>query len=462
MKLAKVLNIKGALLDKNQLENYVEKIASDHILQENSDETTYPIQRLEENLKFITNTYEILNKNLKMGINIHPAGEWLLDNYYIIDESVKIIKKELTLKKYKNFVGIANGGYQGFARIYVLASEIVAYTEAKIEPHILKDVLKAYQNKKTLTMEEIWNIGIFLQISIIETIRDICEKIYSAQMQKYKVEGILERLVEYKTENEQKFNEKQNYKSKIVESKQMKYPFIEYMSYRLKKYGKKASSYLEILEEQVMKMGTTVSEVIKKEHFDIAVKKVTIGNCIKSIKEIQRMNFLEIFENINGVEELLKKDPLNVYENMDYKTKQYYRSKIETISKRTKISELYITQKALELALNNKNNNQETDKTSSTNYKLQEEKKSHIGYYLISDGIQELYKALQTNKKPITFKNNIKKYIITIVLISLIISATLSMYIYKQASLIPSIIIFILSYIPATRNCNISYTSNPK
>ena len=68
----------------------------------------------------------------------------------------------------------------------------------------------------------------------------------------------------------------------------MKYPFIEYMSYRLKRYGKKSSSYLKVLEEQVMKMGTTVAEVIRKEHFDIAVKKVTIGNCIKSIKEIRK------------------------------------------------------------------------------------------------------------------------------------------------------------------------------
>lgn len=77
------------------------------------------------------------------------------------------------------------------------------------------------------------------------------------------------------------------YKTKILESGQMKYPFIEHMSYRLKRYGKKASSYLKILEEQVMKTGTTVSEIIRKEHFDIAVKKVMIGNCIKSIKEIR-------------------------------------------------------------------------------------------------------------------------------------------------------------------------------
>ena len=81
---------------------------------------------------------------------------------------------------------------------------------------------------------------------------------------------------------------KPNYKIKILESREMKYPFIEYMSYRLKKYGKKSASYLKILEEQVMKMGTTVEEIIRKEHFDIAVKKVAIGNCIKSIKEIRK------------------------------------------------------------------------------------------------------------------------------------------------------------------------------
>ena len=438
MKLAKILNIKGALLDKYQLENYLEKMASDHVLKEKSDAQTYPITRLEDNFKFITKTYEILNEDLKLGINIHPAGEWLLDNYYIIEETVKTIQKDMTIKKYKNLVGIANGAYEGFARIYVLATEIVAYTEGRIEAHTLEDLLKAYQNKKTLNMEELWNIGTFLQIALIETIRSVCEKIYSVQLQKYRVEDIIERLVEYKTAHEQKFNQKPKYKTKIIESGQMKYPFIEYMSYRLKRYGKKASSYLEILEEQVMKMGTTVSDVIKKEHFDIAVRKVTIGNCIKSIKEIGRINFQEIFENINGVEILLKEDPAGIYEKMDYKTKIYYRNKIKEISKKTKISELYITKKALELAQKNRKND-DIDKTS------------HIGYYLISDGIKELYKSLQTNKKPYLPKHKVAIYIFTIVVISIIISCLLSIYIYKQTNILISILTFIITYIPITQ-----------
>ena len=129
-------------------------------------------------------------------------------------------------------------------------------------------------------------------------------------------------------------------------------------------------------------MGTTISEIIKKEHFDIALKKVSIGNSIKSIKELSRINFLEIFEAINGVEEILKKDPANVYSGMDYKTKSYYRNAIKEVSKKTKISEIYIANKALELAENAKIK------------EVENKKQMHIGYYLISDGINKLMQSL--------------------------------------------------------------------
>ena len=259
LKTDKILKINGTLLDKGQLENHLQKQASNHNLSNQSQKETYPVPHMLENFKRIEEIYNLLNEHLKLGISIHPAGEWLLDNLYIIEETVKQIEKELTLKKYTNFVGVANGTYKGFARIYVLASEIVAYTDNKIERKDLEGYLASYQTKKTLSMEEIWNIGIFLQIAIIENIREICEKIYSAQMQKYRAENIVERLVENKTKTEQHFKANQKKLEKDI-FKSMKYPFIEYMSYILKRYRKKGYSYLKALEEAVEMTGTTVTE----------------------------------------------------------------------------------------------------------------------------------------------------------------------------------------------------------
>lgn len=67
---------------------------------------------------------------------------------------------------------------------------MVAYTDGKINSENLEEMLKAYQTKKTLSMNEIWSIGLFIQIALIENIREICETIYMSQLQKYKVENI--------------------------------------------------------------------------------------------------------------------------------------------------------------------------------------------------------------------------------------------------------------------------------
>ncbi len=101
-----ILQIDGAILDKGQLEKHLENIAIMHNLKEKSDKETYPIPRLMENYEVIKEVYNLLNKNLKENITIHPAGEWLLDNFYIIEQSVKQVRKDLTLKKYRNFVRI--------------------------------------------------------------------------------------------------------------------------------------------------------------------------------------------------------------------------------------------------------------------------------------------------------------------------------------------------------------------
>ena len=407
----KILNIEGALLNKQELYEHLEKIASTHNVKNKSDKETYPIPRLLENYSAIKEVYNLLNEHVKLKISIHPAGEWLLDNFYAIEEVTKSIAKEMTMSKYTNFVGIANGKYQGFARIYVIASEIVNYTDNKVSREILEESLLAYQTKKNLSMDEIWNIGVFIQIAIIENIRQIAEAIFVSQLEKFKVESIIERLVEGTAKQEQKYTHFKQSKNLKIKSYDMKYPFVEYLSYKLKKYGKKTESYLKILENEVEKTGTSVSEVIKREHFDIAVRKISIGNSITSIKRIQRINFLEIFEKINGVEEILRQDPAGIYDKMDYKTKEDYRNKIKKISKKTKISEIYIAKKIQELSKEAKEGTKE----------------SHIGYYLIGQNVNILYNKLQyKEEKVLSNKKKSKLYVGLIFILTIVCSGLIA------------------------------------
>ncbi|MGN1327912.1 MAG: glucoamylase family protein, partial [Clostridia bacterium] len=341
---------------------------------------------------------------IKQGIPIHPAGEWILDNLYVIEEIVKSISRELTLKKYTEFLGLANGTYKGFARVYVLATEMVAYTDGKINSENLETMLQAYQTKKTLSMNEIWSIGLFIQIALVENIREICETIYLSQLQKHKVENILSKFFDTDKKTNRVLPIR---KIDLIKTNQIKNTFVEYMSYKLKKYGSQAYAYLTILEEEVAKTGNDISDIIKKEHFDIAVKKVSVGNCIMTIKNMSRINFLEVFERINRVEDILKQDPAQQYDKMDGDTKTYYRNAIQEISKKTKVSEIYIAKKCLELSEKaaKKNNDNLEGKCENLDTGIAREnqqanmcKKSHIGYYLISEGKEELLNNLIDKK----------------------------------------------------------------
>ncbi len=436
MKKYQKLEIEGAILDEEQLKAHMEKIAIQHTLKNKSNKSTYPVPQMLENYAKIKNVYNLLNEHIKLEISIHPAGEWILDNFYIIEETVRQIEKEMTIKKYTNFLGIQNGKYAGFARIYVLATEIVAYTDNKIDGENLEKYLQAYQTKKTLNMEEIWNIGLFLQIAIIQNISEICDKIYSSQMQKYKVKNIIERLVEKKEKSELKYNQIAGTKLKSTEFKSMKYPFIEYMSYSLKKYGKKAYGYLNILEEEVEKLGITVSDAIQKEHFATALRKISMANCITSIKKIQRINFLDIFEKINGVEEILNNDPSGIYRNMEYKTKEYYRNTIKEIARKTNMSEIYIAKKTIELC----------------NQEAQGSRERHIGYYLIDEGKKKLYNKLEYKEKLITQQAKAKIYIAVFFILTIIISIIISKSIVKEISKL--IITTLLLIIPISEFVN--------
>ena len=437
MKKYKKLNIRGTLLDRNQLAKHIEKTASDHSIKSFSNKDTYPIPNLIEDYKFILETYNLLTRHLKLGIKIHSAGEWILDNFYVIEETVKVIQKELPLKKYKKMIGLSNDRYLGFARSYVLAEEIVAFSDCKIDRELIDIALHAYQRKKLLSMDELCNIGVFLKISIISHIRELCEKIYSSQIQKYKAESIIERLVESRDYSNLKFINPDKY-IRVSEEK-FKYSFIEYMSYKLKKYGKKAVGYQEVLEKEVQKLGLTSPEVIQKEHFHIANIKITMGNCITSIREINRVDFSELFSYMNASEEILKLDPSGTYNKMDEESKSYYRRIIDEKSKKSKISEIYIAEKIIELCKRYENSDNPVDL-----------KKSHVGYYLVKEGINELNEILEikTSKK-YNYKLKARFYIAFNVIFPIYLCFliyVLSQYITRNP--IISVIFSILLYVP--------------
>ena len=101
------------------------------------------------------------------------------------------------------------------------------------------------------------------------------------------------------------------------------------------------------------------------------------------------------------------------------KQKETYRNEIKRLSTKTKISEIYIANKIIELC-----------KKEGLN-----EKQKHVGYYLINKGKQELVSLLLgKEKKGIKNETKAKLYVLCVWGTSILISALISIFIGKMGA----------------------------
>ena len=121
---------------------------------------------------------------------------------------------------------------------------------------------------------------------------------------------------------------------------------------------------------------------------------------------------------------------------MDYKTKEYYRTQIKEIGAKTKISEIYIAKKILELSQK----------------ALKGTKENHIGYYLIDKGKALLYQELGFKYKKIEEQNKMKIYILAVYFFAVSISILLGITIrlYTATTWITAILATLILIIPVS------------
>ena len=94
-----------------------------------------------------------------------------------------------------------------------------------------------------------------------------------------------------------------------------------------------------------------------------------------------RSNWENLFEAVSYVEQILRKDPHNVYARMDEGSRNHYRIQIEKMAKTYRVSELHIAREAVAFA---------TRSLDLPDDDVLKQKKCHVGYYLVSYGIAEL------------------------------------------------------------------------
>ena len=106
-----------------------------------------------------------------------PAGEWLLDNFYLVEEQIRTARRHLPKGYSRDLPRLADGPSAGLPRVYDIALETIAHGDGRVDPDSLSRFVAAYQTVTPLLLGELWAIPIMLRLALIENLRRVAVRI---------------------------------------------------------------------------------------------------------------------------------------------------------------------------------------------------------------------------------------------------------------------------------------------
>lgn len=326
---------------------------------------------IREQSDYIKEAYSKINAYYYVTDDVIPAAEWYLDNYYLINDLISELQKDLSKEVESKLQYLAGGDYADYPRVYLLISEFEKHNEHQLDFQLLRQFIDRYQTESSLSSAEIWSIPLMLKIIMLEKIFYQVERILYIQKEREYAENWINTVFGQK-------NKGIDFKEQDLDlSRSFSSVFIDRIAKRLKEHGSDAKILLNWLDNVAAKQDLTVEKVINSEQYYLTSQGVLMGNIITAIKMINSQNWSEFFEGVSLVQQILQNDPAGVFAKMDFDSRDKYRHEIETLAGRYKVSELTVAYALEKLAKEGR-----------------ESPEDHVGYYLLGKGRLQLEKEL--------------------------------------------------------------------
>lgn len=315
-----------------------------------------------------------------------PAREWLLDNFYLIQEQIHSIRRNLP-KGYGRALPQLAGTEPGYPRIYDIAVQIVEHGDGHWDLDSLMRFMTSYQSVTPLTLGELWATPITLGIALIQNLSKASVRIVADKNDRNLANDWADRMTEVAVSDPKKL-------VIVIADMARSDPvlssaFVAELSRRLQ--GAALALPLSWIEQRVAEEGLSIEYLVQEETKLQAANQVTISNSISGLRHLAGVNWRDFVEKMSVVEKTLKLDPIESYANMDFATRDRYRHVVEKISRASGRKETDVALAALELATNKYKNLLEKN---LPNIPVEQLRYAHVGYYLVDDGILALKRAV--------------------------------------------------------------------
>lgn len=368
--------LRSELFSADQLEQHGKRLASGHKLAKIRSQDQLLV-RLAENEEVLVSACDSLARAVKANQQITPASEWLLDNFYLIEEQIRTAKRHLPLGYSRELPRLSSGSSAGLPRVYDIALEIISHGDGRVDPESLSRFVAAYQTVNVLKLGELWAIPIMLRLALIENLRRVAVRIAAGRVDR----DLAARWVEQMTEVAEK--DPKNLVLVIADMARsrppLSIPFVCEITRRL--HGQSLALALPLIwiEQALAELGLSIEQRVRSGNQQQAADQVSISNSIGSLRFLSSRDWREFVESMSVVEKTLREDPAGVYSAMDFATRDRYRHVIERIAKASSFSEAEVARNAIQLAEMAPAAEQDSG-----------ERTAHVGFYLIDRGLDAL------------------------------------------------------------------------
>ncbi|HZI53273.1 MAG TPA: cyclic beta 1-2 glucan synthetase, partial [Chitinophagaceae bacterium] len=369
--------LRSELFSTDQMEQYAKTLAASHsVIIERAPEQL--LTRLAENEEMLLEVHNLITESAKANSRISPAAEWLLDNFYLIEEQIYIGKKHFPKRYSEGLPRLLKGPSAGLPRVYDIALEIISHSDGRVDLRSLGSFIGAYQTVANLNLGELWAIPIMLRLALIENLRRLAAQIA--------IDRINKNLADYWADEMTEIAEKDPKNLIVVIANMAKSnppmvsSFVAELTRRLLGKGPALALPLTWIEQRLSENGMTTNGLVHTENQKQAADQVSMSNSISSLRFLSNTDWREFVETNSVVEQTLRQDTGGIYAAMDFDTRDQYRHVVEKIAKRSKLSEQEVAQIAIQLAKENAERNAKETRTT------------HVGFYLIGKGLGQTEK----------------------------------------------------------------------
>ncbi len=381
--------LRAELFSAIQMEQHGKSLATAHQLTPRHAPDQLLV-RLTENERTLIDVCALLMEAVTATRRIAPAGEWLLDNFYLIEEQIRTAKRHLPKGYSRELPRLQNGPSAGLPRVYDLALEIIAHGDGRVDPEALSRFVAAYQSVTPLKLGELWAIPIMLRLALIENLRRVAARIAGSRTGHNLADEWADQMTAM-AESDPK-----NLLLVIADMARSNPPmssaFVAELVRRLQGQSSALALPLTWIEQQLAESSLTIEQLVQAENQQQATDQVSISNSIGSLRFLGAMDWREFVETMSGVEQILRDDPGGVYGRMDFASRDRYRHVVEKVAKNSRSSEAEVARYALHLA-------QERAAQPDGG----DDRAAHVGFYLIDRGLAQLERGAKTRLYTVEF-----------------------------------------------------------